>query len=579
MHLRPLIYSLLAATALTACNLAPELKKPAVEVPAAFKEVSAEDTSPVTDGSWALANPAMAEQFAKGEWWRVFEDATLDELIAAAHAQSPTLEAARERLAQARQTTRVAESRLYPDVNLNAGVTRQQDSPANPFIPPGTTLKPYTLYNANASISYGLDIFGRARNNAFAALMREEQQELLYRAARITLEADVAQAYYTLRALRSEEKVLGDTLGLRKETFDLTRKRYEIGDVSDLDVARAEGEFATTKAELFAVEQQRAVTEHQLAILTGKPPASFTVATTDIIAAPPSIPAGLPSTLLERRPDVAQAEREMAARNAEIGLARAAFFPSVDLFARFGFQASEAGDLFKWSSRTWLLGPLSGTEMTLPLFAGGRNVANLALSKASWREGVANYRSQVLVAFQETEDALSGIRTAKGQTTAQDEAAAAAARAYKIAKLQYENGFIGYLDSIDAQRSLLAAQRGQVQSRGAQYVATITLVRALGGGWDMPTTPLPENPAEAKEAPRPQPTPMDQKAKKPADPVAPSAQAPALAPKPDATIPLAKDKPIAWQKLSDTPLPKAKAEPAPLPFGKRRPNRPVPGIE
>lgn len=569
MPMRSLMISLLAFTALTACDLAPDFKKPEVEVPAAFKEVSSDDTSPVTDGSWQLSNPAMAEQFAKGEWWRVFNDATLDELIAAAHAQSPTLEAARERLNQARQTTRVAESNLYPDVNLNAGVTRQQDSPANPFIPPGTTLKPYTLYNANTSISYGLDIFGRARNTALAAELREQEQEQLYRAARITLEADVAETYYTLRALRSEEALLQNTLKLRKETYDLTRKRYEIGDVSDLDVARAEGEFATTKADLFAVGQQRAVTEHQLAILTGKPPASFAVATKEIITAPPAIPAGLPSTLLERRPDIAQAEREMAARNAEIGLARAAFFPSIDLFARFGFQASEAGDLFKWSSRTWLLGPLSGTEMTLPLFAGGRNVANLALSKASWREGVANYRAQVLVAFKETEDAISGVRSAKGQSAAQDEAAAAAARAYKIARLQYENGFIGYLDSIDAQRTMLAAQRGQVQSRGAQYVATITLIRALGGGWDMPAVAAPQPAKAAESAARPTPT---------VKPAAPGAAPLAL--KPDATIPLSKDKTIAWQTLSDTPRPKAeKPKPAPLPFGKRRPGKPVAGID
>lgn len=554
MRAQPLVCILLAATALTACDLSPDYKKPKVEVPVAFKEVSAEDTSPVSDGSWALANPAMAEQFARGEWWRVFNDPKLDELIAAAHEQSPTLEAAREHLKQARQSTRVAESNLYPDVNLNAGVTRQKDSPANPFIPPGTTLKPYTLYNTNASISYGLDIFGRARNTARAALMREEEQGQIYRAARLTLEADVAQAYYTLRALRSEEGLLQNTLGLRKETLGLTRKRYDIGDVSDLDVARAEGELATTKAELFAVAQQRAVIEHQLAILTGKPPASFTIETSDIISPPPSIPAGLPSTLLERRPDIAQAELEMAARNAEIGLARAAFFPSIDLFARFGFQAAEAGDLFKWSSRTWLLGPLSGTELTLPLFAGGRNVANLALSKASWREGVANYRAQILTAFKETEDAISGIQNAKGQTEAQTEAANAAARAYKIAKLQYDNGFIGYLDAIDAQRSLLTAQRAQVQTRGAQYAATITLIRALGGGWDMPNAASTKtSPMTAKTAERPKPKEASEPAAKPAAVPAPL--------------------------LKTTILPAVQVKPVPLPFGKRHPGRPVSGLE
>lgn len=535
---------LLACTALTACDLSPDFAMPAVDVPASFKEVSADDTTPITDGSWALANPQAAELFAKGEWWRSFSDETLDGLIAAAHAHNPTLDGARERLAMARAQTGVAEANLYPDIGFGTGVTRQQDSPANPFMPPGAALKPYTLYNAKATFDYGLDLFGRAHNSAFAALMREESQEQVFRAVKLNLEADVAASYYRLRALTAEAALLTNALGLREETLGITSKRYAIGDVSDLDVARAEGELATTKAELAEIERQRAVEEHTLAILTGKAPADFAVEAEAIIAPPPEVPAGIPSTLLERRPDIAEAQRELAARNAEIGLARAAFFPSIDLSAMGGFQSADLGDLFKWSSRTWLLGPVSGTQLTVPIFSGGRNTANLLLAKASYREGVAQYRSSVLTAFKETEDALAGIKSARTQVAAQDDAAQAAERAYKIASLQYQNGFIGYLDQIEAQRSLLAAQRGQVQSRGGQYIATLTLIRALGGGWDVaiPTA----------EAPSEQPAPAPKQAPKPSTPPTP--------PEPEAVAP-------------------APAKPAALPFRTRNPNKPVPGFE
>lgn len=575
---------LLCATALTACDLSPDFMQPAVDVPASFKEVSPTDTSPIKDGSWAASNPAMAEQFGRDEWWRVFGDETLNELIATAHKESPTLEASRERLVQARAFTESEESRLYPDIIFGAGASRQKQSPANPNIPPGTATKPYTLYRSQVSVDYGIDIFGRARNMAFAALMREEGEEHTFRAAKITLEADIAESYYRLRALRSEEAVLRTSLGLRGETLGITKKRYEIGDVSDLDVARAEGEEATTKSDLYAVEQQRAVVEHTLALLVGKPPSSFDLETTEILAPPPAIPAGMPSTLLERRPDIARAAREMEATNAEIGVARGAFFPSIDLSGLAGFESASIGDLFNWSSRTWLLGPISGTFLTVPIFDGGQNSANLALAKSGFRLAVANYRAQVLVAFKETEDALSGIRNAKGQAQALEDAMKAADRAYNVTKLQYDNGFTGYLERIDAERSQLAAQRGVAQSRGNQYIATITLIRALGGGWDVtiPEAPKPKAPAAAPvEAPVKKTKPAEPKtlpAKEPVKRVAPAPKpaaeaAPVLE---DASKPVPADTKVEWQTLDGKPAP---VKPAPLPFGKRHPNKPVKGFE
>lgn len=562
MRTRSLVFSLLAFTALTGCDLAPDYSKPDIDIPTAFKEAPPTDTSPIVDGQWAAANPAMAEAFGKDEWWKVFGDDTLNQLVATAYKESPTLKAARARLQQSRAFTRAEESRLWPDITLGGNAIRQKYSASNPNFPPGVPVKPFTLYSADATIDYGIDLFGRARNLAKAAQARETGAEETFRAARIALAADVSEAYYRLRGLRSEEATLKRNLALRTETVGITRKRYEIGDVSDLEVARAEGEEATTKAELFAVEQQRAIVEHALAILTGKPPAAFDITTTEIVDTPPTIDQGLPSTLLERRPDVAQAEREMAATNAEIGYARGAFFPSVDIGASFGYQASELGSLFDWSSRTWLLGPAAGTLLSVPVFNGGRNSANLAAAKAQFRGAVANYRAQVLVAFKEAEDALSGVRTAKGAAVAQEQAANAAQRAYRVAKLQYDNGFIGYLERIDAERSLLSAQRGQARARADQYVATISLIRALGGGWDVPVANAapPAAHDEATHDPAPMPTRPTQGT---------------LAVKPDTTTPLSKDAPTNWQTLSDRPL---APKPVALPFAKRHPKKPVKGL-
>lgn len=558
MYSRSFVLGLLAFTALTACDLSPDLKQPKMDIPAAFKEAPVADDAPITDGQWAAANPAMAEQFGKDEWWHIFGDEQLNTLVAGAYENSPTLAAARQRLRQARAFTKAEESRLWPDITLGGNAIRQKYSASNPNFPPGVPVKPFTLYSADASIDYGLDLFGRARNLAKAANEREEGAEQTYRAARIALAADVAEAYYRLLGLRAEETALKRNLALRGETVGITRKRYEIGDVSDLDLARAEGEEATTKAELFAIEQQRLMVEHTLAILTGKPPASFAIETSELVTAPPAIPVGLPSTLLERRPDIAQAQHEMAATNAEIGFARGAFFPSINLGASFGYQSADAGSLFDWSSRTWLLGPATGTLLSVPVFTGGRNSANLAAAKSSFREAVANYRGQVLVAFKETEDALSGVRTAKGQAGAQDQAASAAQRAYRVAKLQYDNGFIGYLERIDTERSLLASQRGQARARADEYVATITLIRALGGGWEIKNPEVPVSKAAVTTDPQP------------------AGKSPAI--KEDATIALKKDKSIAWQKLSDTLQPAVVEPPVELPFAKRRPGKPVAGI-
>lgn len=554
--------ALSTAFLLASCDLAPDFMMPKAETSDVWKEVETADDLPIKDGNWKKVDEASFAKFGQGEWWKVFANPRLDALINAGMKHSPTLEAARERLVQARQQEDVAESNLWPEIIGGAGANRQKQSPANPFIPAGTELPPYTLYRAQVGIDYGLDLFGRARNNLEAAEQRGEAQNALLHATRLTLQADIAENYFALLSLAEEESMLERSIALRQETLKLARTRFEIGEVSDLDVARAENELAGTESDLFAVTQQRAVTEHLLATLTGKAPVDFKLPdctlkagsadTCDLLSPPPPIPAGLPSSLLERRPDIAAAARELAARNAEIGVARAAFFPSIDLTASFGYESSELGSLFDWSSRTWLLGPASGTFMSLPIFTGGRNTANLLLSKSSYREQVATYRGTVLTAFKEVEDALVGVRTAQQRGLSQSKSLSASERAYRIAKLQYENGYTDYLTMIDTERSLITAARGEVQARGQQYVSTVTLIRAIGGGWGETKTEVKTPPAPAPE--KTLSIPVVKETKTPLTPVKAEETAPA------ASVPV-------------------KPEQAPLPFGKRNPRKPIPGFE
>lgn len=579
--------ALSSALILVACDLAPEFALPKTDVPAQFKEVDATDGLPVEDGNWKAYDTEALARFGQDEWWKLFGDVRLDALIDAGMKQSPTLAAAREKLIQARQQEDVAEANLWPDITANAGANRQRQSPANPNIPPGTAQKPYTLYRAGLGIDYGLDLFGRARNTLNAAEQRGEAQKALFSATRLTLQADIASNYFALLSLAEEEALLLRSTALRKETLALTRKRFEIGEVSDLDVARAEGELATTESDMLSIREQRAATEHLLATLTGKPPADFSLPACEMVAgntarcgllsSAPKVPSGLPSTLLERRPDIAAAARELAARNAQIGVAEAAFYPAVDLTASFGYESDSLSELFDWSSRTWLLGPVSGTFASLPLFTGGRNTANLLLSKSSYREQVATYRGTVLTAFREVEDALVSVRSAREHGLTNARAFEAGKRAYRIARLQYDNGYAGYLELIDAERSLIAAARGEVQARGQQYVSTVTLIRALGGGWGEVKEGASLMPA-SKAAPVKAASPKAAKAKVPEAKV--KATPERLARPWDATQ---KATPAKTAPAAPAIAPKAQppvvAPPASLPFRKRNPSRAVPGLD
>jgi len=481
-HLPLLLATLLVAAG---CSLTPVYERPAVSTPAAFKEA---EPAPATATSphWKTATPA--EHTHRGDWWTVFGDDTLNALQAEALAANQDLKVAVARLAQARALEGGTRAERLPQVDAGFGPTRQRPSPASQGLDTDASTPTTTVWRAQASIGYEFDLFGRVAATVDAANASTQQNEALLRSVQLALQADVAQAYFLLRELDAEQALFGATVDLRGEALNLVQRRFEAGDIGELDVARARTELASAQSEAHGIARRRAATEHALASLLGKPPAEFSFAPQPLGRITVAVPAGLPSALLERRPDIAAAERAMAAANARIGVARAAFFPRLTLTGALGYESAELGDLLQWSSRTFLLGPLAGTVLSLPIFDGGRRQAELERSRAAWEEDVARYRQTVLTAFREVEDSLAAVRILGDQTQAQDTAVAAAERAAQLSQLQYREGAASFFEVIDADRSVLQQRRASVQLDGERARATVALIRALGGGWDTPPT-------------------------------------------------------------------------------------------
>jgi multidrug efflux system outer membrane protein len=461
---------LLAALILAGCA-APELRKPEIDVPSDFKEAAA--------GRWKPAQPAESQP--RGEWWKAFNDSTLDKLIADAIAANANLTAAAARVKQARAIAGVAQADRIPTVGVEAGVQRGRESPTALGLPATTPVPTITAWQARLTASYEVDLFGRVSNNIGAAQADAAASEATFRSVLLALQADVAQTYFRVRATDAELEFLNETVRLREENVRISQRRYELGDLGELDPARARTELSTTRSDAIALERQRAQLEHALAVLLGKPAAAFTAGANPLVASSvlPEIPAGLPSALLERRPDIAAAQRAMIAANARIGVAKSAMFPALRLTGAGGGLSEDLSDLFKWSSRTWVIGAL----LAMPVIDGGRNRANIARTEAALEESVASYRQSVLAAFAEVEDNLAGLRTLAGQARAIDDAVASARRSAELANKLYQAGRSSYIDVLDAQRNLVAVERSAVQLRGTRATTTVALIRSLGGGW------------------------------------------------------------------------------------------------
>ena len=480
---------LLAMLVIAGCA-APDFHQPEVAGPARFKEadgvssivVSTPDVDAATQGRWKQAQPS--ESLPRGEWWKAFGDPALDALEAEAIAANGDLQAAAARVRQARALLGVAEADRWPQINAGAQALRGRNSDAALGVPQGTKVPTGNFFQAGLSASYELDLFGRVSNNVNASKADANATEATFRSVLLALQADVAQTYYRVRESDAEFALLKETVRLREDNVKLTQSRFDAGDISEIDLSRARTERATAQSDAIGVERQRAVAEHALAVLLGRAPAGFDFGVNPLldVANMPGLPAGMPSSLLERRPDIAAAQQQMFAANARIGVAKSAIFPALSLTGQGGAESYQLSDLFKLSSTTWLIGAV----MSLPIVDGGRNKANIRRAEAGLEESVGVYRQKVLVAFAEVEDNLVGLRTLDGQAHATDEAVASARRAAELAEKRYRAGQTGYLESIDAQRELLSVQRQAVQLRGSRATTTVALIRALGGGWETP---------------------------------------------------------------------------------------------
>ncbi|KAF1029744.1 MAG: Multidrug/solvent efflux pump outer membrane protein MepC [Burkholderia plantarii] len=475
--------SVLMGALLAACAVGPDYQRPDAAAPAALKEAP-QLAAGEQAGTWKPAEPADAAH--RGQWWRVFGEPALDALEQQALDANQNLKAAAARVQEARAATRAARSQWFPQIGAGFGPTRETASAASQFLPQSAGSSTTTLWRAQGTVSYETDLFGRVGRNVEASRADAAQSEALFRSVQLALQADVAQNYFELRQLDSDQALYRRTVALREAALKLAQRRFSEGDVNELDVSRAKNELATAQADAVGVARRRAASEHALAILLGRAPADFAFGETPLVPVTVRIPAGLPSALLERRPDIAAAERAMAAANARIGLAKSAYFPKLDITGAFGYEATTLGSLFMWSSRTFLLGPFAGTALSLPIFDGGRRSAGVQQARAQYDEQVANYRQQVLVAFREVEDNLSELRLLDDQIRAQGDAVGASERAAKLSRMQYQEGEVAYLDVIDSERSVLQAQLQANQLTGSQAVATVNLIRALGGGWDAP---------------------------------------------------------------------------------------------
>jgi len=458
------------AALLTGCApLGPDYRRPDVETPPQFKESS----------TWRIAKPA--DHLPRGAWWTVFGDATLNRLQSQAAADNPGLRAALLRVEQARLVARGSRTELLPNAALTPSAERRGDSSNlrrsnfDDFDFGGTR----NTFRLPLDASYELDFWGRVRRSIEAADADAEAQAALAETARLTLQADLAQNYFVLRSVQAEIDLFQATVELRRRALQLVTDRFKGGAISELDKARTETEVADAESDLAALERRRLELVNAIAVLAGRPASSFDLTVRPLAGAPPAVPAGVPADLLQRRPDIAEAERRMAAANARIGVAKAAFYPSVRLFGRLALESSETSDLFTKGSKAWALGP----AVNFPLLEQPALRADYERQRLQYEETIAHYQSTVLAAFQEVENSLGGLRKLAEQAAAQQRAVAAAERAARLSADRYAAGAELFLDVVDAERTRLESARTAQQVTGLRFLTTVQLIKALGGGW------------------------------------------------------------------------------------------------
>jgi multidrug efflux system outer membrane protein len=460
---------LVMAVALSGCAVGPEYQRPSAPVPTQFKESSAA-------AKQAAGTPAIAYK----NWWLVFNDSTLNRLETDADSANQDIRVAVARVDQAEAAARYSRSFLSPTLSLGTSVSRTREAQNRPNN--GNTNGRAATYNdfqLPLFVNYEIDAWGRVRRSLEAARDVHQATEADLRFVRLSVEAAVALDYYSLRENDAERAVLDSTIEQLRQALDVMTNRFHSGLNSELEVKQAKTLLDQTKAQAQALDVQRAQLEHAIAVLEGRAASDLSLPKAPFDGLPPSIPPGLPSDLLARRPDIAEADRYVAAATAQIGVARTAYLPQLSLTGYAGFESTNTSSIFNWQN---FIASLGAAALT-PVFNGGRIRADVDQAKAAYRGSLAQYEKTVLTAYQEVEDQLAALRILSGEAQSENDAVEDAKRAEEIAMNRYEAGLVGYLDVVFAQTTLLSNQRVATQISGQRMVATVVLVKALGGGW------------------------------------------------------------------------------------------------
>jgi len=474
------------AAGLAGCAVGPDYHRPTA-LPGQPLPKNFSAANPTNGTIWKIAEPSA--NLPRGEWWQLFDDPELSRLETLALTNNQNLAAAAERFEESRALASAANADFYPQLTAggtpNGDLTRQRTSinAPNEGKANGSSFT-YDTFTAPVYLGWELDLWGRVRRQSEAAHERSAASADDLQSGRLDVGAEVADDYFSLRTLDGEYKLLADTIEAYRLSLELTQNRRRGGIASDLDVAQAATQLHSVEAQLPDIKLRRTQRLHALAVLCGESPVDFFIATNSETApAIPSVPPSVPSELLERRPDIAAAERRMAAANADVGVAKAAFFPTVRIDGLAGFQSVDSGTWFSWPSRFWSVGP----SLQLPLFTGGLNRAHLAAAHAAYNENVADYRQTVLNAFGEVEDGLVAQRLLAEEWNAENEAVISAQRTLEIANNRYKSGLVTYLDVATAQTDALIHERTAVQLEGARLTSAVNLIKALGCGWQQTT--------------------------------------------------------------------------------------------
>ncbi|MGP0073177.1 MAG: efflux transporter outer membrane subunit [Bryobacteraceae bacterium] len=470
---------MMALLTLAGCSVGPKYVKPTTPAVPAYKELGAAN---VVEGNWKPAQPG--DQAARGKWWEAFQDPQLNQLEDQLNISNQNIVAAAANVQVARAMVREARAQYFPTLTTNPGITNTHLSTAF-----GQTLSAtFNTYSLPLEASWEPDLWGRIRKTVQANTFAAQASVADLENVRLAAQSDLATNYYQLRAQDALKQLFDSTVRADQETLELTFDLYKSGLGNDEAVAQAESQLKATLAQDTNIGVLRAQYEHAIALLAGQPASTFSLPVKVLNAAPPTIPVGLPSELLERRPDVAAAERSVAQANAQIGIAKTAFFPTVTLSASAGLQAVSIVKWLQWPSRVWSAGP----TLAQTIFDAGLRRATVQQYQATYDQTVANYRQTVLTAFQQVEDNLAALRILAQVVEQQNEAIDAAGRNLEEAEVRYKAGLDPYLNVIVAQTALLNDEQAAVNFRAQQMVAGVNLIKALGGGWDASQIPVPK---------------------------------------------------------------------------------------